>query len=190
MARRRLAAHASSSTTRRGRAVTDVDGNTFLDFTGGIGVHERRARAPARSSPRVAGAGGALHRTPASRSRATSATSRWREALCRARCRAAPQGGRCCQHRRRGGRERRQDRARATPGGAAVLGFEHGFHGRTLLALTLPARRCPTRLASVRSRRRSTASLSRRLPRREETPRGSIETALTDDRAAATIWRR
>jgi 4-aminobutyrate aminotransferase/(S)-3-amino-2-methylpropionate transaminase len=59
----------------------------------------------------------------------------------------------------------------------AVLCFEHGFHGRTLLGLTLTARPRRTSQGSVPSRRRSTGSPSR-IAYRGQGVHGSIEDAL------------
>ena len=55
------------------------------------------------------------------------------ERLIAARAVLGPSEGGVLQRRHRGGRERDQVRARRTPKRPAVIGFEGGFHGRTLL---------------------------------------------------------
>jgi 4-aminobutyrate aminotransferase/(S)-3-amino-2-methylpropionate transaminase len=120
--------------------VTDVDGNTFLDFTGGIGVmnvghaHPAVARAVAEQAARlthacfqVAGYEGYV-------------------AVAEALCRLAPGA-----HDKRAlllstGAEAVENAikiARAHTRRAAVLCFEHAFHGRTLLGLTLTGKAAP-----------------------------------------------
>jgi 4-aminobutyrate aminotransferase/(S)-3-amino-2-methylpropionate transaminase len=120
--------------------VTDVDGNTFLDFTGGIGVlnvghaHPAVAQAVAQQAARlthacfqVAGYEGYI-------------------AVAEELCRLAPGA-----HEKRAllvstGAEAVENAikiARAHTRRAAVLSFEHAFHGRTLLGLTLTGKAAP-----------------------------------------------
>ena len=102
---------ASSSITREGSAVTDVDGNTFLDFIGGIGVN-----ALGHSHPTLgrgdAGAGRPRRgRARSPRARASSCSSGFAaHAPAQRRAPAAALLG-----RRRGGRERAAPRQVATP---------------------------------------------------------------------------
>jgi len=123
-----------------GATVTDVDGNTFIDFTGGIGVmnagHADPAvtRAIAEQAARfthvcfqVMGYDGyvevaeALARiTPGSFEKRALLVSTGAEAV-----------------------ENAVKIARGATKRSAVLCFEHGFHGRTLLALTLTGKAAP-----------------------------------------------
>ncbi len=123
-----------------GATITDVDGNTFLDFTGGIGVmnvgHARAeivdaiARQAARCTHacfQVAGYEGYIAVA---------------EALCRLmpgafdkRALLVTTGAEAV--------ENAVKIARGYTGRGAVLCFEHGFHGRTLLALTLTGKALP-----------------------------------------------
>jgi 4-aminobutyrate aminotransferase / (S)-3-amino-2-methylpropionate transaminase / 5-aminovalerate transaminase len=121
-------AHASGST------VTDVDGNTFIDFTGGIGVMSpghadpQVTRAIADQAgrfthvcfqvmgyePYVAVAETLARLTPGRFEKRALLVSTGAEAI-----------------------ENAVKIARAATGRGAVLCFEHGFHGRTLLGLSL-----------------------------------------------------
>ena len=47
------------------------------------------------------------------------------------------------QLRRRGGRERRQDRPRARPASTPSWSFDHAYHGRTNLTMALTAKNMP-----------------------------------------------
>ena len=96
-----------------GATITDVDGNTFVDFAGGVGVinvghsHPRVVEAITEQAARF------LHTdftvVPYARLR------RARRAALRARSRSAGErAGRVLQRRHRGGRERRQARAART----------------------------------------------------------------------------
>lgn len=126
--------HASGST------VTDVDGNTFLDFTGGIGVMNAGHADPditraiaeqaARGThlcfqvmgyePYVEVAETLARITPGSFPKRTLLVSTGAEAV-----------------------ENAVKIARGYTRRGAVLCFEHGFHGRTLLALTLTGKAAP-----------------------------------------------
>ena len=70
--------------------------------------------------------------------------------------RRRPQG-RAVQRRRRGRRERGEVRARRPPAGRPLICFEGGFHGRTLLTMSLTSRHKPykTRVRPVRPRGRT-----------------------------------
>ena len=97
-----------------GCVVTDVDGNTLLDWSGGIGClnvgpyERRRLRRPC--TPRSTGSC-----TPTSRSCRTRRTSSWPSGWSRVSADLRAQEGRVLQLRRRGGRERRQDRQGTPP---------------------------------------------------------------------------
>jgi 4-aminobutyrate aminotransferase/(S)-3-amino-2-methylpropionate transaminase len=126
--------HASGST------VTDVDGNTFLDFTGGIGVlnaghadaeitraiAEQAARATHLCfqvmgyEPYVEVAETLARITPGAFHKRTLLLSTGAEAV-----------------------ENAVKIARGYTRRGAVLCFEHGFHGRTLLALSLTGKAAP-----------------------------------------------
>ena len=105
-----------------GALLTDVDGNTFIDFTGGVGCLN-----VGHSHPKVvaaaAGAARALrpHRL---HDRPLRAVRRARRAPLRARADLRPGEGGVLQRRHRGGRERGQVRARLheAPGGDRVRG--------------------------------------------------------------------
>ena len=92
----------------RNATITDVDGNTFIDFAGGVGVMQRRPRQSAcrRGDP---GAGGAV-RPHRFHGRAVCGVRRARRAAGRARSDLRSHARRLLQLGRRGGRERRQDR--------------------------------------------------------------------------------
>ena len=138
----------------RGSTLTDVDGNTFIDFTGGVGclnvghanphvveaVQEQAARflhtdftiIPYEVYVEVAERLLALapFRTPAKAAFFNAGT----EAV-----------------------ENSVKFARAYTGRPAVIAFEGAFHGRTLLSLTLTSRRIRTKQGSGRSRPRCIA---------------------------------
>jgi 4-aminobutyrate aminotransferase/(S)-3-amino-2-methylpropionate transaminase len=123
-----------------GATVTDVDGNVFLDFTGGIGVmnvghtHPDIVAAIARQAARlthscfqiagyedyIAVAETLCRLTPGAFEKRALLLSTGAEAL-----------------------ENAVKIARAATGRAGVLCFEHSFHGRTLLALTMTGKAAP-----------------------------------------------
>ena len=93
-----------------GATLTDVDGNTFIDFTGGVGCLAVGHAQPAR---RRGGAGAdAALRAHRLHGRAVRGLRRARRAALRADADLRTDEGRVLQLRRRGGRERREDRAR------------------------------------------------------------------------------
>jgi 4-aminobutyrate aminotransferase/(S)-3-amino-2-methylpropionate transaminase len=123
-----------------GCAVTDVDSNTFLDFTGGIGVvnvgHARPevAQAIAQQAERLTHACFQVAGYPGYVEVA--------EALCRLAPGAHPKRALLLST----GAEAVENAikiARAHTRRAAVLCFEHAFHGRTLLGLTLTGKTAP-----------------------------------------------
>ena len=101
----------SSPPRARGATLTDVDGNTFIDFAGGVGClnvghsppgrRRRRRRSSSSASP-----------TPTSRSSRTSRTSRSPSGSLERTPISGPAQGGVLQRRHRGGRERGQVRAR------------------------------------------------------------------------------
>src|SRR5262245_37330187 len=123
-----------------GATVTDVDGNVFLDFTGGIGVmnaghtHPDIVAAIVEQAARLTHSGfqvagyeeyiavadtlGRL--TPGSFEKRALLVSTGAEAI-----------------------EMPVKIARAATGRAGILCFEHSFHGRTLLALTMTGKAAP-----------------------------------------------
>lgn len=133
-------AHPIFVASASGAAVTDVDGNTFLDFTGGIGVlnigHARpevtaavaeQAARLTHAAFQVAGYEGYV-------------------AVCEALCRTAPGEGDKRAFLVSTGAEAVENAikiARRHTGRAAVLCFEHGFHGRTLLGMSLTGKTTP-----------------------------------------------
>jgi 4-aminobutyrate aminotransferase/(S)-3-amino-2-methylpropionate transaminase len=123
-----------------GATMTDVDGNTYLDFAGGIGVmnvgHARAevAKAIAEQAARLTHAAFQV------------AGYESYVAVCEALCRLAPGA-----HDKRAlllstGAEAVENAikvARLHTKRAAVLCFEHAFHGRTLLGMTLTGKAMP-----------------------------------------------
>jgi 4-aminobutyrate aminotransferase / (S)-3-amino-2-methylpropionate transaminase / 5-aminovalerate transaminase len=124
----------------RGAALTDVDGNTFIDFTGGVGclnvghAHPRVVEAVQEQAARF------LH---------TDFTVVSYEVYFRVAERLlalAPFTGHAKAAFFNAGTEAVENAvkfARAYTGRPAVIGFEGGFHGRTLLALTLTSKPHP-----------------------------------------------
>ena len=124
----------------RGATLTDVDGNTFVDFTGGVGClnvgHSHpRVVAAAREQlerfshtdftivpyePYVELAERLLERTPISGAKKAAFFNAGTEAV-----------------------ENAVKFARAYTGRPAVIAFEGGFHGRTLLSLSLTSKTHP-----------------------------------------------
>jgi 4-aminobutyrate aminotransferase / (S)-3-amino-2-methylpropionate transaminase / 5-aminovalerate transaminase len=123
-----------------GSTVTDVDGNTFIDFAGGIGVMNAGHANPAVTQALIEQAARFTHVcfqvmgyepyvdvaetlariTPGSFEKRTLLVSTGAEAI-----------------------ENAVKIARGYTKRSAVLCFEHGFHGRTLLALSLTGKAAP-----------------------------------------------
>lgn len=126
-----------------GATVTDVDGNTFLDFTGGIGVLN-----VGHAHPEVVAA------IAAQASRLTHACFQVAGyegyvAVCEALCRIAPGAFDKRALLVSTGAEAVENAvkiARRHTGRAAVLCFEHAFHGRTLLGLSLTGKTTPYKI--------------------------------------------
>ena len=164
----------------RGATLTDVDGNTFIDFAGGVGCLN-----VGHSHPDVVAAA----HEQLDRFTHTDFTVvpyeiyvALAERLARARADLGPGQGGVLQRRHRGGRERRQVRARLH---RAARG-DRASRARSTAARcsrSRSPRRCtPTRPASARSRPRSTASRSR-------TPTGASRPRTRSPRSSARSRR-
>src|SRR5438067_6558440 len=123
-----------------GATVTDVDGNTFLDFTGGVGCLN-----VGHSHPHVVAAA----QEQLARFSHTDFTIVPYEAyvtLAERLCELAPVRGPAKAAFFNAGAEAIENAvkfARSFTGRPAVIGFEGGFHGRTLLALSLTSKTHP-----------------------------------------------
>jgi 4-aminobutyrate aminotransferase/(S)-3-amino-2-methylpropionate transaminase len=123
-----------------GSTITDVDGNTFIDFTGGIGVMNvghARAEVVGAIQSQAARCTHACFQVVGYEGYVAVA-----EALCRLmpgtfdkRALLLTTGAEAV--------ENAVKIARGYTGRGAVLCFEHAFHGRTLLALTLTGKALP-----------------------------------------------
>jgi 4-aminobutyrate aminotransferase / (S)-3-amino-2-methylpropionate transaminase / 5-aminovalerate transaminase len=124
----------------RGATLTDVDGNTFIDFTGGVGCLN-----VGHSHPRVVEAA----QEQLSRFSHTDFTIVPYEVyvtLAERLCELAPISGPSKAAFFNAGTEAVENAvkfARAFTGRPAVIAFEGGFHGRTLLSLTLTSKTHP-----------------------------------------------
>jgi 4-aminobutyrate aminotransferase/(S)-3-amino-2-methylpropionate transaminase len=124
----------------RGATITDVDGNTFVDFTGGVGCMN-----VGHSHPRVVEA----VREQVERFTHTDFTVVPYEnyvGLAERLAELAPIGGEVRAAFFNSGAEAIENAvkfARAHTGRPAVVAFEGGFHGRTLLALSLTSKPHP-----------------------------------------------
>ncbi len=124
----------------RGAMLTDVDGNTFIDFTGGIGC-----LAVGHSHPRVVEAA----QEQVGRFTHTDFTIVPYEnyvELAERLCAAAPIGGELRAGFFNAGAEAVENAikfARSYTKRPAVIAFDGGFHGRTLLALSLTSKTHP-----------------------------------------------
>ena len=125
----------------RGALLTDVDGNTFIDFTGGVGCLN-----VGHSHPKVVAAA----QEQLEPLRAHRLHDRPVRGLRRARRAAARAGADLSGHAKaaffNAGTEAVENAvkfARAYTGRPAVIAFEGGFHGRTLLSLSLTSKTHP-----------------------------------------------
>ena len=125
----------------RGSTLTDVDGNTFIDFTGGVGclnvghAHPQVVEAVQEQAARFLHTDFTIDPVRGLRDA--------RRAPARGRARsAARRRPRSSTPAPRRSRTPSSSRAR-TPARPAVIGFEGGFHGRTLLSLTLTSKTHP-----------------------------------------------
>jgi 4-aminobutyrate aminotransferase / (S)-3-amino-2-methylpropionate transaminase / 5-aminovalerate transaminase len=124
----------------QGARLHDVDGNVFLDLAGGIGCLNA-----GHSAPRVVQAARAqLERLQHSCFMVASYEPY--VALARKLCEIAPITGACKAALFNSGAEAVENAikvARRATGRPAVLAFDPGFHGRTLLALSLTSKAAP-----------------------------------------------
>jgi 4-aminobutyrate aminotransferase / (S)-3-amino-2-methylpropionate transaminase / 5-aminovalerate transaminase len=123
-----------------GSTITDVDGNTFIDFTGGIGVMNAGHADPAVTTAIAQQAGRFTH--VCFQVMGYDAYVEMAEALARVtpgsfekRALLVSTGAEAV--------ENAVKIARGATKRSAVLCFEHGFHGRTLLGLTLTGKAAP-----------------------------------------------
>jgi 4-aminobutyrate aminotransferase/(S)-3-amino-2-methylpropionate transaminase len=123
-----------------GATLTDVDGNTFLDFTGGVGCLN-----VGHSHPQVvAAAQEQLSRF--SHTDFTIVPYEMYVTLAERLCAAAPMGPRVKAAFFNAGAEAVENAikfSRSYTKRPAVIGFEGGFHGRTLLAVSLTSKTHP-----------------------------------------------
>ncbi len=126
----------------RGALLTDVDGNTYIDFTGGIGCLNA-----GHSAPRVVeGAKAQLEKLQ--HTCFMTAPYEPYVALARKLCQIAPGTGPKKAALFNSGAEAVENAikiARKATGRTGVIAFDPGFHGRTLLALTLTSKTNPYR---------------------------------------------
>jgi 4-aminobutyrate aminotransferase / (S)-3-amino-2-methylpropionate transaminase / 5-aminovalerate transaminase len=124
----------------RGATLTDVDGNTFIDFTGGVGClnvghsHPRLVEAAQEQLARF------------SHTDFTIVPYEVYVTLAERLCELIPIAGPRKAAFFNAGTEAVENAvkfARAYTGRPAVIGFEGGFHGRTLLSLTLTSKTHP-----------------------------------------------
>jgi 4-aminobutyrate aminotransferase/(S)-3-amino-2-methylpropionate transaminase len=124
----------------RGALLTDVDGNTFVDFTGGVGCLN-----VGHSHPRVvAAAQEQLERF--SHTDFTIVPYEIYVTLAERLCRLSPIAGETRAAFFNAGTEAVENAikfARSYTGRPAVIAFEGGFHGRTLLSMTLTSKTHP-----------------------------------------------
>src|SRR5256885_12472504 len=124
----------------RGATLTDVDGNTFIDFTGGVGCLN-----VGHSNPQVVAAA----QEPLSRFSHTDFTivpDQVYISLAERLCELAPVAKPAKAAFFNAGAEAVENAikfARIHTGRPAVVAFEGGFHGRTLLALSLTSKTHP-----------------------------------------------
>ena len=180
----------------RGARLVDVDGNELLDFAGGIGcvnvghanaaVVEAAVRAARPAHPRLLPRHALRGLRPAGRAAERARAGRLREEDA------------ARQLRRRGGGERGEDRARGHRP-PAVIAFEDGFHGRTLLALTLTSKVHPYKAGFgpfAPEVYRAPYALLLPLPVRARAPRRARSPARTRSRTCSSAtwprraWRR
>ncbi len=125
-----------------GARLVDVDGNVFLDFAGGIGCLNA-----GHSAPRVVAR---VREQLAKLQHACFMVAPYEPyvALARKLCEIVPIGGATKAALFNSGAEAVENAvkiARAATGRPAVLAFDPGFHGRTLLALSLTSKMSPYR---------------------------------------------
>lgn len=120
-----------------GALVTDADGNTFIDFIGGIGVLNAGHCPPAVVAAIQAQAAKLIHFS------ALVGTYESYVELCEQINAAVPIGGPCKTILSNSGAEGVENAikfARAATGRQAIVAFEGGYHGRTLMTLSLTSK--------------------------------------------------
>jgi len=130
-------AHQIAVERAAGALVTDVDGNTFIDFIGGIGVLNAGHCPPEVVAAIQAQAAKLLHFS------ALVGTYEPYVELAERLNAAVPIGGPCKTILSNSGAEGVENAikiARAATGRQAIIAFEGGYHGRTLLTLTLTSK--------------------------------------------------
>ena len=128
----------SWSSAREGALIHDVDGNTLIDLAGGIGmIAAGHCPPPVVDGDHVAGA---EVRALVCAGRDLRALRRARELLNELDAGRLPEEDAAREQRRRGRRERRQDRRASSPDARWCVCFEGGYHGRTLLTLSLTSK--------------------------------------------------
>src|SRR6059036_3956383 len=128
----------------RGATLTDVDGNTFIDFTGGVGCLN-----VGHSHPRVVAAA-QEQLTRFAHTDFTIVPYEVYVTLAERLCELAPVRKPAKAAFFNAGTEAVENAikfARIHTGRPAVIGFEGGFHGRTLLSLTLTSKTHPYKAA-------------------------------------------
>ena len=123
-----------------GARVTDVDGNTFLDFASGIGV-----LAVGHAHPAVSTAVAAQAKATTHMAFQVAGYESYVE-LCERLCALAPIAGDTRALLVSTGAEAVENAvkiARRATGRSAILAFTHAFHGRTLLGMTLTGKVTP-----------------------------------------------
>ena len=129
-----VAAHAE------GAGITDVDGNRFLDFASGIGVTNLGHRDPAVMAAIATQAEQFVHASinVVAYEGYIKLAERLNSLL--------PEAGPCKTFLANSGAEAVENAvkfARAATGRQAVIAFEHGYHGRTYMAMALTAKAHP-----------------------------------------------
>ena len=130
-------AHQIAVERAEGALVTDVDGNTFIDFVGGIGVLNAGHCPPEVVAAIQAQAAKLLHFS------ALVGTYEPYVELAERLNAAVPIGGPCKTILSNSGAEGVENAvkfARAATGRQAIVAFEGGYHGRTLMTLSLTSK--------------------------------------------------
>lgn len=130
-------AHPIAVERAEGALVTDVDGNTFIDFVGGIGVLNAGHCPPGVVEALQQQAQQLLHFC------SLVGTYEPYVALCEQLNARVPISGPCKTILANSGAEGVENAikfARAATGRPAIIAFEGGYHGRTLLTLTLTSK--------------------------------------------------
>ncbi|MGQ9894322.1 MAG: 4-aminobutyrate--2-oxoglutarate transaminase [Roseiflexus sp.] len=130
-------AHHIAIESASGALVTDVDGNTFIDFVGGIGVLNAGHCPPSVVAAIQEQAAKLIHFS------ALVGTYEPYVALCEHLNTVVPISGPCKTILSNSGAEGVENAikiARAATGRQAIIAFEGAYHGRTLLTLTLTSK--------------------------------------------------